>query len=104
VEPERWEHLMGDPEESGDWNTGEGLVAALAALDAALAAVDAPMDASNPGAARAAVQEAVPAALMAVTALIEGAKGRVAPWVRDALAAGQAAYDELRRLTDNPNE
>jgi hypothetical protein len=90
---------MSDPEERGDPNTGEALETAMTALDAALAAMEGLMNDPGPSTARPALLARVPAALAAVAALVEDAQGGVKPSVREALAAGQAAYAALLRLS-----
>jgi hypothetical protein len=90
---------LSDPEERGNPNTGAALEAALTALDAALAAMEGLMNDPVPSTARPALLATVPAALAAVAALVEDAQDGVEPWVREALAAGQAAYAALLRLS-----
>jgi hypothetical protein len=95
---------MIDSEARGEPNTGEALETALTALDAALAAMEGLMNDPGPSTARPALLGTVPAALVAVAALVEAAQEGVEPWVREALAAGQAAYAALLRLGDAPTE
>jgi hypothetical protein len=92
---------MSDPD-GVDPNTGEALEAALTALDAALAAKERLMNDPGPSTARPALLARVPAALEAVAALVEDAQEGVKPSVREDLAAGQAAYAALLRLSVTP--